>query len=69
MRGLGLLINVELSTADLAERVMYEARSRGLSFKVTMGNVITLTPPLIVTQVEMGRALEILEDSLAAGVR
>jgi 4-aminobutyrate aminotransferase len=66
VRGLGLLINVELSAADLAERVMYEALSRGLSFKVTMGNVITLAPPLIITHEEMGRALEILESSLVA---
>jgi 4-aminobutyrate aminotransferase len=55
VRGLGLLINVELAedrqtrvpAIDLAERVMYQALSRGLSFKVTMGNVITLALPLI----------------------
>jgi 4-aminobutyrate aminotransferase len=74
VRGLGLLINVELAedrqtrvpAIDLAERVMYEALSRSLSFKVTMGGVITLAPPLIITQQQMGRALEILEQSLAA---
>jgi 4-aminobutyrate aminotransferase len=72
VRGLGLLINVELvenretrlPARELAERVMYEALSRGLSFKVTMGNVITLAPPLIIAQEEMSRALEILEASL-----
>jgi 4-aminobutyrate aminotransferase len=74
VRGLGLLINVELAedrqtrvpAIDLAERVMYEALSRSLSFKVTMGGVITLAPPLIITQQQMGRALEILEQSLVA---
>jgi len=74
VRGLGLLINVELvedretraPARELAERVMYQALSKGLSFKVTMGNVITLAPPLIITQEEMGRALEILEASLVA---
>ncbi len=74
VRGLGLLINVELvenretrvPARELAERVMYEALSRGLSFKVTMGNVITLAPPLIITEQEMNRALEILEESLVA---
>jgi 4-aminobutyrate aminotransferase len=72
VRGLGLLLNVELvedrekrtPATDLAERVMYEALSLGLSFKVTMGNVITLAPPLTITQEEMARALEILEKSL-----
>ena len=74
VRGLGLLINVELAedrqtrvpAIDLAERVMYEALSRSLSFKVTMGGVITLAPPLIITQQQMGQALEILEQSLVA---
>jgi 4-aminobutyrate aminotransferase len=72
VRGLGLLLNVELvedrekrsPATDLAERVMYEALSLGLSFKVTMGNVITLAPPLTITQEEMARALGILENSL-----
>lgn len=72
VRGLGLLLNVELvedrekrvPATDLAERVMYEALSLGLSFKVTMGNVITLAPPLTISGEEMGRALEILEKSL-----
>jgi 4-aminobutyrate aminotransferase len=72
VRGLGLLLNVELvedrekrtPATDLAERVMYEALSLGLSFKVTMGNVITLAPPLTITKEEMARALEILEMSL-----
>ena len=48
-----------------AERVLYAALSRGLSFKTTMGNVLTLTPPLITTREEMGRALDILDDCLS----
>ncbi|HVN06731.1 MAG TPA: aminotransferase class III-fold pyridoxal phosphate-dependent enzyme, partial [Bryobacteraceae bacterium] len=76
VRGLGLLLNVELvadrgtraPAGDLAERVMYGCLSRGLSFKVTMGNVITLAPPLTITQDEMAQALEILEASLTAAL-
>ncbi|OIP07828.1 MAG: hypothetical protein AUK49_13580 [Betaproteobacteria bacterium CG2_30_68_42] len=49
---------------DAAERVLYAALSRGLSFKTTMGNVLTLTPPLITTQAQMGQALDILDRSL-----
>ena len=44
---------------------MYAALSRGLSFKITMGNILTLTPPLIITREEMDKALDILEASIA----
>lgn len=74
VRGRGLLIGIELvadraskaPAKDLAEAVMYAALDRGLSFKTTMGNVITLTPPLTITTDEMHRALDILEASLVA---
>jgi 4-aminobutyrate aminotransferase len=74
VQGLGLMLHVEIagdearriSARDMAERVMYEALSRGLSFKVTMGNVISLAPPLMITQEEMGEAMEILEKSIDA---
>ena len=72
VRGRGLLIGIELvadratkAPADeLAEAVMYAALDRGLSFKTTMGNVLTLTPPLTVTEAEMMRALDILETAI-----
>ena len=37
----------------------------GLSFKVTGGNVLALTPPLIITREEMDQALDILERCLS----
>jgi len=37
---------------------------RGLSFKTTMDNVLTLTPPLTPTDAELDRALDILEECL-----
>jgi 4-aminobutyrate aminotransferase len=72
VRGLGLLIGVELVTdrgtkaraVDQAEAVMYRALSKGLSFKTTMGNILTLTPPLVITREEMDRALAILDECL-----
>ncbi|MGI4858721.1 MAG: aminotransferase class III-fold pyridoxal phosphate-dependent enzyme, partial [Janthinobacterium lividum] len=75
VRGRGLLLGIELVKSradktpdnDLAEAVLYRALDRGLSFKVTMGNVLTLTPPLTVTPPQMLRALDILEDAIAAG--
>jgi 4-aminobutyrate aminotransferase len=73
VRGRGLLLGIELVTdrdakspaADAAERVLYRALSLGLSFKTTMGNVLTLTPPLITTREQMDRALDILDGCLA----
>jgi 4-aminobutyrate aminotransferase len=72
VRGRGLLMGLELVTdraaktpaPELAERVLYAAMSRGLSFKTTMGNVLTLTPPLITTRDQMGNALDILDQCL-----
>ena len=78
MRGRGLLIGIELvrdragmePDPDLAEATMYAALDRGLSFKTTMGNVLTLTPPLTITEEEMLRALDIvaaaIEDAQAS---
>jgi 4-aminobutyrate aminotransferase len=47
---------------------MYRALDNGLSFKTTMGNVLTLTPPLTIREHEMLRALAIIEEAIAAGV-
>jgi len=72
VRGLGLLMGIELvkdketkePATDAAEEVMYKALGKGLSFKVTMGNIITLTPPLTITKQEMDKALDILVECL-----
>jgi 4-aminobutyrate aminotransferase len=48
-----------------AEGIMYAALARGLSFKVTMGNILTLTPALTITREQMDEALKILEICLA----
>lgn len=74
VRGRGFLIGIELVAdrdakrpdADAAEAVLYQALSNGLSFKTTMGNVLTLTPPLITTEQDMMRALDVLEAALQA---
>ncbi|NJN82106.1 MAG: aspartate aminotransferase family protein [Caldilineaceae bacterium] len=72
VRGLGLLLGMELvrdrsskaRAMDEAEAVMYAALRRGLSFKVTMGNVIGLTPALVITQEELAHGLDILDAAL-----
>ena len=64
VRGLGLALAVELGQAEAAERVMYDCLSNGLSFKVSNGNVLTLTPPLNITDEEMARAISILKNAI-----
>jgi 4-aminobutyrate aminotransferase len=72
VRGLGLLLGMELvkdrqtkeRALDEAEQVMYSALQKGLSFKLTMGNTISLNPALTITQAEMDTALDILAECL-----
>ncbi|MDU0201885.1 (R)-1-hydroxy-2-aminoethylphosphonate ammonia-lyase [Paenibacillus sp. MAH-36] len=73
IRQIGLLVAVELVTDRVskepavqeAERVMYSCLGRGLNFKVSKGNVLTLSPPLIITEDQLNEALDILEKSIA----
>ena len=69
VRGLGLIIGVEVvrnretreRATEEAEQIMYSALAKGLSFKLSMGNILTLTPPLTITKAEMDKALNILD--------
>jgi 4-aminobutyrate aminotransferase len=72
VRGRGCLLGAEL-VLDRASRlpakgaaaaVLYASLTRGLSFKTTMGNVLTLGPPLTVTDEQMHQAMDILDDAL-----
>jgi 4-aminobutyrate aminotransferase len=45
---------------------MYRCLDQGLSFKTTMGNVLTLTPPLTLSIEELDRGLDIIEDAITA---
>lgn len=73
VRGRGLLIGIELveecdskkPAADMAEAVLYSALDKGVCFKITMGNVLTLTPPLITTEAQMDTALDVIDQALA----
>jgi 4-aminobutyrate aminotransferase len=73
VRGRGFLIGIELVTdrgaktpaGDAAEKVMYRALELGLSFKTTFGNVLTLTPPLTVSEAQMDQAIDIIDRCLA----
>lgn len=73
VRGRGCLLGIELvkdrqsrePACDAAEEVLYLALERGLSFKISMGNVLTLSPSLTVTIAQMQQALDIIEECLA----
>ncbi|MFC4243405.1 aspartate aminotransferase family protein [Gryllotalpicola reticulitermitis] len=73
VRGRGLFFGIELVAGpdDLtpnrrfAESVLYACLRRGLSFKTTMGSVLTLTPPLTISDGELDQALAALEAAFA----
>lgn len=72
VQGLGLLLGMELvkshksdkPAVEETEAVLYECLSRGLSFKVSQGNFLTLTPPLSIVENELNTALDIIEQAI-----
>lgn len=72
VRGRGMLFGMELVTDsdaktpanDLAEAVLYRCLDRGLSFKLSLGNTLSFTPPLILTDEQLEFALQVIEESL-----
>ncbi|SDW44122.1 aspartate aminotransferase family protein [Paenibacillus sp. CF384] len=72
VRVIGMMAAVELvsdrttkeKASDEAEKVMYRCMERGLSFKVSSGNVLTLVPPLIATEEQLVLALDIVEEAI-----
>ena len=71
VRGIGLMLGVVLRHAQgseradaLADSVMYGCLSEGLSFKTTMGHILTLTPPLTITLEQLDHALDVLDGVL-----
>jgi 4-aminobutyrate aminotransferase len=71
VRGLGLHLGIELRrdgepARDEAEAVLYDSLSRGLSYKIGGGCVLTLCPPMTITAEELDRALDIVEAGISA---
>jgi len=72
VRGRGFLFGAELvkdrdsreAANDAADMVLYRALAKGLSFKTTMGNVLTFTPSLITTRKDMDFAMNVIDESL-----
>jgi 4-aminobutyrate aminotransferase len=68
VRGLGLLWGIELvkdpdtkeKAIGEAEKIMYECMRQGLSFKVSNGNVLQLSPALTISRSDLEKAVLIL---------
>jgi 4-aminobutyrate aminotransferase len=75
VRGRGLMVGVELvenrasrqPARELAERVFYACLEQGLSFKISQGNVLTLSPPMVIARADLERALGIVERAILEG--
>ena len=73
MTGRGLMIGVDLvvggnnreAATELAEKVYYCCLENGLSFKISAGSVLTLSPPLTISRSDLERALSIVAQALA----
>ena len=73
MRGRGLMFGVEIVSdkaartpaPQLAERIYYACLDQGLSFKISGGCTLTLSPPLVISREDLDRALSIVETAIA----
>jgi acetylornithine/succinyldiaminopimelate/putrescine aminotransferase len=61
VRGRGLLIGVELATPQ-AHAVAETALSKGLLLNNATDTVVRIAPPLVITDAEIDRALDVLEE-------
>ena len=72
IRGRGLMFGVEIVLDridktpgnDLAEKIYYACLSAGLSFKISQGSVLTLSPPLTISRTDLDRALDIVVNAI-----
>lgn len=77
VRGRGFLFGIELVMSredkipanDLAEDMFYRCLDKGLSFKITMGNNLTFTPPLTLKREQMDFALDVIDECLGDAAR
>ena len=74
VRGRGLMFGVDLvkdretkePARQLAESVFYRCLDKGLSFKISAGSVLTLSPPLTISREDLDRALTIVEEAIVS---
>lgn len=49
---------------DLAGKIYFKCMDAGLSFKISQGCVLTLSPPLTISREDLDRALSIVEEAI-----
>ncbi len=72
IRGRGVMFGVEIvhnrdsKTAgnDLAEEIYYRCLDGGLSFKISQGCVLTLSPPMTISEADLDQALDVVEAAI-----
>ena len=77
IRGRGVLFGVEivqdrdskLEGNALAEPIYYRCLEQGLSFKISQGCVLTLSPPMTISEADLDTALGIVESAIAEAAR
>ncbi len=76
IRGIGLLWGVELIDPETknpakkeAEKIMYYCLKHGLSFKVSQGNVLQLSPALTIEKADLEKAIQILNNAFSSLIK
>ena len=74
IRGRGLMFGVEIvrdregrvPAPELAEQIYYRSLAAGVSFKISAGNVLTLSPPLVIGEEDLWTALDHVASAVEA---
>jgi 4-aminobutyrate aminotransferase len=64
VRGLGLMLALELKTPELANRLVQSAFERGLLLLTAGTRAVRISPPLVLTEDEAATGLEIIASAL-----
>jgi predicted acetylornithine/succinylornithine family transaminase len=65
VRGLGLMLGMELTSKQMAEAIVTKARERGFLINCTADKVLRFVPPLIVERKHIDELIEALDQILA----
>ena len=64
IRGKGLMNAIELENKQTAQKLCHNLLKNGLISTITHKNIIRLSPPLIINQTDMDKALNIIKKSI-----
>ena len=72
VRGRGLMLGIEIvkdratreEYHEAAERIFYRCLEDGVSFKISQGCVLTLSPPLVISREDLDRALDVVQKAI-----